>query len=54
MYLTGSVKAYLKQLSSDKPVPGGGGTSALAGASAPIFAGLEVAMRGVSHVPRGR
>ena len=32
MFLTRSIKDYLNQLSSDKPVPGGGGTSALAAA----------------------
>jgi methenyltetrahydrofolate cyclohydrolase len=32
MHLTNSVKDYLDALSSDKPTPGGGGTSALAGA----------------------
>ena len=32
MYLKSSIESYLNHLASDAPVPGGGGTSALAGA----------------------
>ena len=32
MYINSSIKNYLNELSSDKPIPGGGGTSALVAA----------------------
>ena len=45
MYIHSSIKNYLDELSSEQPIPGGGGTSALAGA---LGIGLELMVARIS------